>query len=273
MPTPIRPTSASCPPGTFSLTTVAVTGSRSVRPSRSTVTSKVWPARFWIACISSSAVKTGWSASARLQPGLLGRGSARDRADLWCELRPHSELPRFFRLAEDRIAHGDEAWCHRDGLLGTTPLDGELERSAAGRGDELVHVLPMADRPAIDGDDQITRLESRLGRGRAFGDTTDHGRPHRTAHRREHEHEDEGGQHEVHARAREDDEEARPQRLERDGLAGIVGQRAPAPFERILLAHHLHVAAHRNDRQAVLGFFAPPAKEHGTEADGEGLDR
>src|SRR5206468_173938 len=104
---------------------------------------------------------------ARLQPGLLGRGSARDRADLWRELRPHSELPRFFRLAEDRIAHGDEAWCHRDGLLGTTPLDGELERSAAGRGDELVHVLPVADRPAIDGDDQITRLESRLGRGRS----------------------------------------------------------------------------------------------------------
>src|SRR5204862_1488433 len=62
------------------------------------------------------------------------------------------------------------------------------------------------------------------------------------------------------------------QRLEREGLAGIVGQRAPAPFERILLAHHLHVAAHRNDRHAVLGFFAPPAKEHGTEADGEALD-
>src|SRR5207245_8643953 len=179
MPTPIRPTSASCPPGTFSLTTVAVTGSRSVRPSRSTVTSKVWPARFWIACISSSGVKTGWSPPA---------------------------------------------------------------------------------------------LESRPARGRAFGDTTDHGRPHRTGHRREHEHEDDGGQHEVHARAREDDEEARPQRLEREGLAGIVGQRAPAPFERILLAHHLHVAAHRNDRQAVLGFFAPPAKEHGTEADGEALD-
>src|SRR6266446_1959245 len=98
MPTPIRPTSASCPPGTFSLTAVAVTGSRSVRPSRSTVI-------------------------ARLQPGRLGRGSARDRADLWCELRPHSELPRFFRLAEDRIAHGNEAWCHRDGLLGTAPLD------------------------------------------------------------------------------------------------------------------------------------------------------
>src|SRR5439155_1608044 len=123
MPTPIRPTSASCPPGTFSLTTVAVTGSRSVRPSRSTVTSKVWP--------------------------------------------------------------------------------------------------------AVGGGDQITRLESRLGRGGAFGDTTDHGRPHRTAHRREHEHEDEGGQHEVHARAREDDEEARPQRLEREGLAWIVGQPAP----------------------------------------------
>src|SRR5207244_13657043 len=65
---------------------------------------------------------------------------------------------------------------------------------------------------------------------------------------------------------------ARPERLGPEGLGWIVGQPAPAPFERILLAHHLHVAAHRNDRQAVLGFFAPPAKEHGTEADGEALD-
>src|SRR5262249_52919141 len=43
-------------------------------------------------------------------------------------------------------------------------------------------------------------------------------------------------------------------------------------LERIFLADHLHVAAHRNRRQAVLGLLAPPARQYRTKADREALD-
>src|SRR5205814_8735337 len=95
--------------------------------------------------------------------------------------------------------------------------------------------------------------------------------PYRAYERGEHEREDHDRQDEVHAGAREDDEEARPQRLERERLRRIVGDRLAA-LERVLLAHHLHVAAHRDQRQAVLRFLATPAQQDGTEADREALD-
>src|SRR5262249_36199383 len=115
MPTTIRPTSASCPPGTCSLPAVAVAGGRGVPPARRTDRGLEGRARPLLKRLhelfgrEDRLVGDRANEVARLQPGFLGRGSARDRADLRCELRPHSELPRFFRLAEDRIAHGDEA--------------------------------------------------------------------------------------------------------------------------------------------------------------------
>jgi hypothetical protein len=54
----MRPISRSSPVGLFSFTVVAVTRSVTGLPSRCTPTSNVWPPRFWIACMSSSGVKT-----------------------------------------------------------------------------------------------------------------------------------------------------------------------------------------------------------------------
>src|SRR5438128_2343368 len=45
-----------------------------------------------------------------------------------------------------------------------------------------------------------------------------------------------------------------------------------AALEGVLLAEHLHGAAHRNRREAVLGLPAAPAEQDGPEADREALD-
>src|SRR5262249_57410230 len=62
------------------------------------------------------------------------------------------------------------------------------------------------------------------------------------------------------------------QRLQRALFPRVARHPAPAPPEWFLLPHHLHVAAQRNHGEAVFGFLAPPAQEHGTDADGEALD-
>src|SRR5262249_11869877 len=67
------------------------------------------------------------------------------------------------------------------------------------------------------------------------------------------------------------DEEARPERLEREGFLRVDDRRA-APLERILLAHHLHVDAHRDGREAVFGLGAAPAPPHRPEPDLEAID-
>src|SRR4030095_6417537 len=106
---------------------------------------------------------------------------------------------------------------------------------------------------------------------RRGGAPPDRPRPHRAAHGRQDDAEDDRGQDEVHPGPGEHDQKPGPQRLERERLLGIEGGGA-APFQRALLAHHLHVAAHRNGRQAVLGLLATPAQEHRAEADREALD-
>ena len=76
-------------------------------------------------------------------------------------------------------------------------------------------------------------------------------------------------QDEVHPGTGEDDEEAGEERLAVEGLGRIHGRPRPALERVLVVAHHLHVAAHGNGGDAVLGFFAPVAPEHGPEADGE----
>src|SRR5438309_2328416 len=97
------------------------------------------------------------------------------------------------------------------------------------------------------------------------------GGPHRSPDRREDDAEHHDGQDEVHPRPREHDQEASPQGLQREGFRRIVDRRA-ASLERILLADHLDVAAHRNGGQTIFGFRPAPAGQDGTEADGKALD-
>ena len=89
------------------------------------------------------------------------------------------------------------------------------------------------------------------------GDAADDGRQRRPPHEHEHEGEDDGGEDEVHPGTREDDEEAGDEGLAVEGL-GRIDRRSRAALERILVvAHHLHVAAHGNGGEAVLGLLRP----------------
>src|SRR5262245_52342989 len=137
-------------------------------------------------------------------------------------------------------------------------------------GERALEVFPVRDGPAVDVRYHVTRLDAGRRSWAAFDDATDDGGPDRTAERRKHDHEDDDGEDEVHPRPGEHDEKARPQRLEGERLGGIVGQRLAA-LHGTFLAHHLHVAAHGNERQTVLGFLAAPTQQHRTEADRKAL--
>ncbi len=133
------------------------------------------------------------------------------------------------------------------------------------------HVLPVLHGPAIQRHDLVAGGDSHLGGGAVGRDATDDGRHGRPSHDHEHEGEDDGGEDEVHSGPGKDDEEARDERLPVEGL-GRIHRRARAALERILVvAHHLHVAAHGDEGETVLGLLAPVAPQHRAEADGEAL--
>jgi len=106
------------------------------------------------------------------------------------------------------------------------------------------------------------------GAGFVGSHVADHGWPHRPAHERKDEGEDHGGEDEVHPGPGKDDEKARPQGLEGKGLGRVIGE-IGAALQRVLLAKHLHVPAHRDGAEAVFRLFPAPAQQHGTEPDGE----
>ena len=199
--------------------------------------SKVWPGRAaGSPATSSSGVNTGCPATAiTTSPGLSPARSAGEPAftELICgdELRPGADVPDLARLAEDRIADA----CVWRGVtvtvaLGAVAAHRQLERPAVGRGDRALEVLPVRDRPAVDGDRRRRRCGARRrppGRPRSTRPTTGGhtGRPSVPSTIGE----DHGGQDEVHPGPGEDDEEARPQRLQRERLGRIVGRRRRRP--------------------------------------------
>src|SRR5205823_12376084 len=114
--------------------------------------------------------------------------------------------------------------------------------------------------------------EARGGRGAPVGDPADDRRPHRPSDGREHDPEDERGEDKIHPGASEDDQEPHRERLERERLRRVEGHGPAAALERVLLAHHLDVAAHRDCGETVLGLLPAPAHEHRAEPDREALD-
>src|SRR6267142_661601 len=200
----------------------------------------------------------------------LGRRVRVHGADLRCELRTRAEIPHLALFLEDRVP--DHGASRRD--LDLPPLrpphDRQPERAALRGRDRAIEILPEGDRTSVDRAHDVARAQVG-GRGTVGGDASNDGRPHRASHARQDDAEDDRGQDEVHPGTGEHDQEPGPERLEREGLVGIEGGRAAA-LQRVLLAHHLHVTAHRNCRQTVLGLLAAPAQEHWAEADGEPLD-
>src|SRR5262249_2473788 len=200
------------------------------------------------------------------EAGLLRRKARDDLSDRGRHVWPGPDVPALALLAEHvaslRAGRGD-----RHVAAPARPLDRELERSALRVLHRGLNVLPVLRRAAFHRDDAIPGLQPRLGDRPSLGNSPDDGGRDRAPQDHEDQSEDYRRQDEVHGRPGEHDEESDRQRLLIERPLGVEHARAPA-LERILVvAHHLHVAAEREQRDAVLRLLSPDATEDGAKAD------
>ena len=203
-----------------------------------------------------------------------GRRSARDDLP---DLRrvggglPGAQVPVVLLVAKDVTARhplGDDF----DFPLAVRAGDDEHELLAATVLHQPLHLVPVLDGLAVHGHDLVSGLEAGLRGHAPLGHAPHHRGHHGPAPDHEGEAGEDDGEHEVHAGAGEDDEEAHPDRLEVEGARGIRTPGAPALEWVLVVSHHLDVAAHGDERDAVLRLLALDSPQNGAKADGEALD-